>query len=277
MQPRRDRRATGESHPVDDFLFTYYSYRPSWLLRWHPGVGVTCQVQGDLKPGSSLTAHGYQRTPHGVRLDVTQFTGRTHTARWVTQLLRLSSGRAAAFGCFGLHEWAMVYRSDPDQVRHASWPLRLHPDDIAHTVESIGPRCTHFDAFRFFTEPARTLNSNLLTREDQLASEQPGCLHATMDLYKWAYKLSPLTPSELIADCFELARDVRLVDMQASPYDLSDLGVPPIAIETVEGRSEYVARQREFVDRAAPLRGRLLAHAELVLSVLGEVSDEPGT
>jgi hypothetical protein len=171
----------------------------------------------------------------------------------------------------------MVYRLDPDQVRHSSWPLRLHPDDIAHTVEYIRPRCTHFDAFRFFTEPARALNSNLLTREDQLASEQPGCLHATMDLYKWAYKLSPLTPSELVADCFELAREVRLVDMQASPYDLTNLGVPPIAIETAEGRSEYVARQREFVDRAAPLRSQLLAHAEHILSSLGEVSDEPAS
>ena len=30
-----------------------------------------------------------------------------------------------------------------------------------------------------------------------------------MDLYKWAYKLSPLVPSELVADCFELAREIR--------------------------------------------------------------------
>ena len=33
--------------------------------------------------------------------------------------------RPAQLGCFGLHEWAMVYRQSPDEVRHAAWPLRL--------------------------------------------------------------------------------------------------------------------------------------------------------
>lgn len=182
VQPRRERRITGTTHPVDDFLFTYYSFRPSWLMRWHPGIGVTCEVDGDLDPDDVLTGRGYQRTPRGVRLDPFAFSERARTARWVQQLLEVSSQRAATFGCFGLHEWAMVYRQDRDQVRHASWPLRLTPDEIAGTVESIGPRCTHFDAFRFFTDPARALNVRPLTRDDQLSSEQPGCLHATMDL-----------------------------------------------------------------------------------------------
>lgn len=46
------------------------------------------------------------------------------------------------------------------------------------------------------------------------------------DLYKWAYKLSPLVPSELVADCFALARKIRTLDVRASPYDLADLGYP---------------------------------------------------
>ena len=33
--PHVERRDRGESHPVNDFLFTYYSYRPNQLLRWH--------------------------------------------------------------------------------------------------------------------------------------------------------------------------------------------------------------------------------------------------
>ena len=33
------RREHGEKHPVADFLFTYYSYRPAQLRRWHPGAG----------------------------------------------------------------------------------------------------------------------------------------------------------------------------------------------------------------------------------------------
>jgi hypothetical protein len=79
-----------------------------------------------------------------------------------------------------------------------------------------------------------------------------------MDLYKWAYKLSPLVPSELVADCFALARDVRALDMRASPYDLAELGYPPVRVETPEGRAEYAAAQRDFAERAAPLRLRLI-------------------
>ena len=38
--PHQERRSRGEKHPVLDFLFTYYSYRPSHLERWQPGPGV---------------------------------------------------------------------------------------------------------------------------------------------------------------------------------------------------------------------------------------------
>jgi hypothetical protein len=79
-----------------------------------------------------------------------------------------------------------------------------------------------------------------------------------MDLYKWSYKLSPLVESELVADCFALARDIRALDMQASPYDLASLGYEPVRVETAEGRAEYAARQRRFAARAAPLRARLV-------------------
>ena len=79
-----------------------------------------------------------------------------------------------------------------------------------------------------------------------------------MDLYKWAYKLDPFVPSELIADCFALAAEIREMDMRASPYDLAELGYPPIAIETPAGRAEYAALQAEFARRGAPLRRRLI-------------------
>ena len=36
----RARRARGETHPVEDFLYTYYPTRPSALRRWHPGARV---------------------------------------------------------------------------------------------------------------------------------------------------------------------------------------------------------------------------------------------
>jgi hypothetical protein len=51
------------------------------------------------------------------------------------------------------------------------------------------------------------------------------------DLYKWSYKLSPLIDSETLLDCLELAAAAREIDMRASPYDLSDYGYTPIAVE----------------------------------------------
>src|SRR5690606_18439916 len=150
----------------------------------------------------------------------------------------------------------------PEQVRHNAWPLRFAPDDLARIVEAQPIRCSHFDAFRFFTEPARTLNKLQPTRITVPQFEQSGCLHANMDLYKWAFKFAPFTPSELIADCFALARDIREIDMRASPYDFAKLGFAPIRIETPEGRAEYERRQRGFAMRSHPLRERLIALGE---------------
>jgi hypothetical protein len=87
-----------------------------------------------------------------------------------------------------------------------------------------------------------------------------------MDLYKWAYKLSPATPGELVAECFELAAEIRELDMRASPYDLSAHGYAPVAIETPEGKAEYAAAQRGFAARGAVLRGRLLDVCAAVLA-----------
>jgi hypothetical protein len=102
------------------------------------------------------------------------------------------------------------------------------------------------------------LNELRPRRETTVASEQPGCLHATMDLYKWAYKLLPAVPSELVVDAFVLAREVRELDMRASPYDLAPFGYEPVRIETPEGKAAYVTAQRSFAARGSMLRDRLL-------------------
>jgi hypothetical protein len=47
--------------------------------------------------------------------------------------------------------------------------------------------------------------------------------------------------------------------MQASPYDVSSYGLEPVAIETPQGKAEYVRRQREFAARSGTLRRRVLA------------------
>lgn len=251
------RREDGRRHPVEDFLFTYYSHRPAQLRRWHPGPGVV------LEGATGLPRAGwrfYRADGGGVQLDLTGFAeSRGETVQFVADLLGATRARQGQFGCFGLHEWAMVYRLGEDEVRHAGWPLRLGAAGTDAVVEAHQLRCSHYDAFRFYTPPARPLNLLQPTRERQVAMEQPGCLHAGMDLYKWAYKLSPAVPSGLVMDCFELARDIRELDMRASPYDLTELGYTPVPIETPQGKAEYAAAQRGFAARGQALRDRLLA------------------
>lgn len=157
----------------------------------------------------------------------------------------------------------MVYRADG--VRHEAWPLRLGQSGTNAVVERHQIRCSHFDAFRFFTGDAVPRNALQPSRGRQLELEQPGCLHANMDLYKWAYKLSPIVPSELVVDAFELVREIRELDMRASPYDLTDLGYDPVRIETPQGKREYAAAQRSFANRATAIRERLLAEIKVVL------------
>ena len=262
--PHQARASRGEKHPVYDFLFEYYRFRPSWLRRWHPGPDVV--LQGE-------TARDYLRWPEyheadgGVALNPAALEPRRRESlAWLANLLRLTAERPPQFACFGLHEWAMVYRQTPAEVRHNAWPLRFPPDELARIVEAQPVRCSHYDAFRFFTEPARPLNRLQPTRAEAPAFEQRGCLHANMDLYKWAFKFAPFTPGELVADCFALARDIREVDMRASPYDLAKLGFAPVCIETPEGRADYERHQRDFAERSQPLRARLLAVAERLLA-----------
>jgi hypothetical protein len=156
----------------------------------------------------------------------TYLRSRVETISFVADLLRATARRPAQLNCFGLHEWAMVYRSG--KVRHASVPLRLGAagTDTVVEAEVAGPlRCGHFDAFRFFTPEAVPRNAGSPSRATQQDWEQPGCLHANMDLSKWSYKLSPLIDSETLLDCLELAAAAREIDMRASPYDLRTTGI----------------------------------------------------
>ena len=96
--------------------------------------------------------------------------------------------------------------------------------------------------------------------------EQPGCIHANMDLYRWAYTAMPWIGSDILLDCFELAVELRVLDMQASPYDLRDFGFEPVRVETAEGRNEYQRRQKDLSQRAEVLRADLIGVMEDVLS-----------
>lgn len=261
---RLRRRLDGRAHPVDDFLWDYYPFRPGKLRRWHPGPDVA--LEGTSR--AVLQTHGFVRKD-GVTifdadaLDPERRERLVKEIEWVLRLLRNVSSKPGRFGCFGLHEWAMVLGQSEEQVRHSGWPLRISPEQVRATIDEVGLRCTHFDAFRFFTDEAIPLNPiQTMNRVIQPDLDQAGCLHANMDLYKWTMRLQPLVPMEFVADCFELSRAVRLLDMQGAPYDLAELGVAPIPLETPEGRAEFAVKQREHAEQATALRQRLIALIE---------------
>ncbi len=263
VAPHQRRTRRGEAHPVWDFLFTYYSLRPRQLRRWHPGFGVALAGASARR---FLDRPGYGLLGSVVGVTREHVAAHAETVEYMAGLLRATARRPARMNCFGLHEWAMVYRAPV--VRHAQVPLRLGGAGTDAVVESMPLRCSHFDAYRFFTPAAVPRNAEALSRDRQVSTEQPGCIHANMDLYRVCYKLGPLVGSEMLDGCLELAVDARELDMRASPYDLTGYGFEPIAVETQAGRAAYVRAQQDIADRAAPLRAALADACDLLLATV---------
>ncbi len=260
----RYRRDRGVTHPVEDFLFDYYPYPFALIEQWQPGLGVALRFdEADALPGRFHNRR--YRVGEGLCFLDRSLMSVKELQRldWIRNLLRATHARPPNFACHGLHEWAMVYRAE--EIRHSSLaPLRLPQGEIDSLVESRPIACTHHDAFRFFAKPARPLNRfqpNLDTRHE---NEQPGCVHANMDLYKWAAKSMPWIGSDLLLETFRLAARLRDLDMRASPYDLSQWNVIPVKIETPEGRREYETEQRLLAGLANALRLRLVAALDRV-------------
>jgi len=254
------RRSRGTKDPVEDFLWDYYGLRPGKLLHWSPGIEVPL-------PGADPEEFpGFHPHPGGgcwlPRAAVP--ASRSTSFLWVRELLIQTRDRPPFFGCLGLHEWAMVY--EESDIRHPQLPLRLSHAETRRVVESLPVRCSHFDAFRFFSQSARRFNTLPLSAGGRLEQEQPACLHANMDLMKWCLKAVPYVSSELLADTVFLALETRRIDMRASPYDVRVLGEEPIPVETPEGRRAYVLAQQDIAARAAPLRNRLIQAMDHILA-----------
>lgn len=248
------RKSHAEKHPIEDFLFEYYRLRPGQMFTWHPGIGVR------LADAPEYAEQRYYKVIDGVaELAIDDFwRHRSNTVKQALELETAITSNREFHGCFGMHEWAMVYGLEPHQTRHPQLPLRFSKEQTMAVVDEVGVRCSHYDAFRFFTTPACPLNSLQPTRETQPQLDQAGCLHANMDLYKWAGKLTPAVSSSLVMSTFELAREIRILDMAASPYDVRHLGHEPVKVETPEGRAEYARKQRVFSERSYALRAELI-------------------
>ncbi|WP_231750551.1 MULTISPECIES: hypothetical protein [unclassified Dietzia] len=255
-----ERRRRGEPHPVADFLFTYYRTSVATVRRWHPGPGIILEnahltERVDWRHYERASLHGRTGLIVNPESVLARCAPRIARARAIVEA---TASRPGAMGCFGLHEWAMLYRSGDDDVRHRQIPLRVPHSRIDEVVEESRLRCTHFDALRFFAEPAVPLNQHALSREAQVRNEQPACLHSGMDLYSHVAAMEAGAPGELLRDSLVAAFDAREVDMRSSPYDLSAWGLDPIPVESPEGRAMFVAHQRAWVRRTQALRARFL-------------------
>lgn len=250
------RRGLGQKHPVYDFLFTYYSFSPTKLKRWTPSFEEGLSVGHEEL--DCFNEYWFEVQNDILRLNPQRLQGQALAlVAFIEELCGAIAKRTPRFGCFGLHEWAMVYRLTPEKLRHSDYPLRLPPDELARFVESQNLCCTHYDAYRFFTPEAQPLNLFKPALQSRLQHEQAGCLHANMDLYKWATKLWPWIGSDFIAKAFVLAMEGRELDMRASPYDLREQGYAPICIETEDGRKEYQRCQQEYTEKTHGLRREL--------------------
>ncbi|MCH2204245.1 MAG: hypothetical protein MK132_00015 [Lentisphaerales bacterium] len=251
-KPWRKAKERSAKHPVIDFLFRYFSFPYKRLISWTPGFGVS--LEGEFH--KDLSDHRFEQKGGIIKLKEELIPKhRIKALDWTISLLEKTMSNTTCFNCYGLHEWAMVYKAQ--EVRHNNNPLRLSQDEISAIIEEKQLVCTHYDALRFYTPEAVPLNKHQPTRETQEVYEQSACLHANMDLYKWSYKMYPWISSDLMLRCFELAMDCRRIDMKASPYDLKHLGYEPIYIETAEGREIYVKEQLRLKQAGEPLRQEL--------------------
>ena len=85
--PYLARRSAGSKHPVEDFLFTYYTQKPGQLMRWHPGAGVVLSGPD----AAERAGWKYYRTPDAGELAAAGLPaghrrrhGRRRNASWPT-------------------------------------------------------------------------------------------------------------------------------------------------------------------------------------------------
>lgn len=285
-------------HPIYNFLHTYYRYSTQDLLYYSPGLDVemeTSELSDPQGAGRYLNRkYLLNNEIHGTSRYSASALPAAAEGRfgWISlsrtrDVLLSSSQKQAFYGCYGLHEWAMLYsgnaprsnsigEGDQSQQlpRHQQQlQLRVSQNTIDKMVHSGYLRCTHFDAFRFFHPNAQPLNViNPLTRDNQVNYEQPGCVHANMDLFKYAFRLYPFVSSLLLRQTMAVALQARIIDMRASPYDVSAFEhcSEPLCVETDAGRKQYAQEQEKLAEAARPLRLQLLHAYDAVLSSLSQ-------
>ena len=252
--------------PRLNFIFQYYyGFKPRDLVAWSPGLGVDLATGGP--EDSQWLYRKFWRTEDGThKLSLQAKASQVAALRRTSEILETKAH--PVWNCYGLHEWAMLYGGAD---RKQDLPLRISRSLLDEVVATPGAlRCTHFDAFRFFAEDAKPMNQLQTLGRATHAAEQPACVHYNMDLFKFALRVTPFIPSELLADALDVALTARTLDLRASPYDLSSLrdstnfDLDPVPVETSQGRKLYTDLQADILRKATPVRRQLAqAYADL--------------
>jgi hypothetical protein len=266
-----------KNHPIYNFISSYYHFKPEILFQFSPDLETTLMFN-DESDLVHLSKRGRSMCVDRIHFDPTnmQFSSKQIEAFRKTHRILLSvHNRPPTLNCFGFHEWAMLYSEASSVDLKQDLPLRVSRESIRDVLMTNKLRCSHYDAFRFFTKdsmPLNTVNVNL-SRMNQEISEQPGCVHVHMDMFKWSFKIFPFISSELLTDTLSLSLQARSLDMRASPYDLkacSNLGAmfnpEPILVETPSGRRDYQKYQMELYAKSKPIREKLISAYSLFLS-----------
>ena len=259
--PHRERRTRGESHPVHDFLFTYYSETPGRVRRWHPGVGTALAPPPD-GPAPHAEWRWYRTGDDGTVAPRPGGLPRRPRQRRCASCTSCSppprAGRCspAASGCTS-GRWSTAPTSAGTRC-----PLRLGQAGTDAVVEAHPIRCTHFDAFRFFTPAGRRPQPPAADpgEPDRDWSSRAACTR------RWTSTSGPTSsapPSPVSCSPTASSWPPTSASWTCGPRrtTCSDLGYAAVAIETAEGKAEYAAAQRGFAAprrRAAPTSpGRL--------------------
>ena len=289
-----------DANPVYNFLSQYYNVRGTKgirrLARWSPGLDVLLEgaTQQDIVSGgvssracntSMLTKKGLALCPEGATYKSRDFVASSEPAAyiWNHSLLCRTQQNPIVLNCFGMHEWAMVYQPDHRPAFSAKYQsalrFRLSQADVNSVVESNELRCSHLDALRMFSPAAQQLpnqfgNIGSKTRESQTSIEQAACVHSSLDLFRFAWKLSPFCSSGIVMDCLEMALKARRVDVAAGPYDCLEYGIDPILVETEQGKREYRNRQIQLMKEGKTVRDALIAQYE---GLIGKFEESEST
>ena len=91
VRPHLARRSRQQPHPVEDFLWRYYSYPPQALRTWHPGWGV--ELSGDV--AGFGTVRGFEVDGDRARVDPALPARRAVQVREIRDLLVATQSRPA--------------------------------------------------------------------------------------------------------------------------------------------------------------------------------------